>query len=94
MEDLSHPALAPSPEHLFNSEEMHLALSLVPPVVVKDHVGPLRREHPDVLGVVVPGVTINVMHHLTREQGTTQLPFGNGPVLVVRRPGARVTPLA
>ena len=39
---------------------------LLPPVVMKDHVCPLRGEDPDVLRVVVATVTVGMMDDFTR----------------------------
>lgn len=66
---LRHPALTPDPEHLLYRKEMHLA-PLLPYVVVKDHMRPLTAKAPDVVGMVVTSVTVDVMDHLTRPKGT------------------------
>jgi hypothetical protein len=45
--------------------------------------GSLAAKDPDILRMVVTAVAVDMMHHLTRQQGTTQLPLGYRPVLVV-----------
>ncbi len=66
---------------------------LLPEIVVKDHVCTLRREDPDVLRVVVPGVPVDMMDDFSGEEWTAQLPLGYRPVFVVGGLGTRVEPL-
>ncbi len=93
VEFLRHPSLTSRPEHLLDAEEMPLAPLLLPKVVVENHVRPLGGEDPDVVGVVVATVAVDVMHHLSREEGTAQLPLGHRSVLVVGETCTRVEPL-
>ncbi len=93
---LGYPRLIPNPEHLFDRKEMYHAPLLLPQVVVIDHVRPLTAEHPDVLGMVVASVAVDVMHNFTGQQRTTQLPLGHRPVFVVvlTCPGVRALLIA
>ncbi len=90
---LSYPPLASYHEDLLDIEEMHHASLLLPKVVMVDHVCSLAAEDPDVVGVVVAPVPVDMMDDLPRQKRSAQLPLGHRPVLIVGRVGARVEPL-
>jgi hypothetical protein len=72
---------------------MHLASLLLPEIVVKDHVRALAAEDPDVVGVIVAPIAVDMMDNFSRQKRSAQLPLGHRPVLIVGRVGARVKPL-
>src|SRR5690554_2163797 len=75
-------------------EKVPHASPLPPLVMVDDHVRALARQHLEVLGVVVAGVPVLVVHDLPRPERPAQPPLRDRPVHVVGPPAALVAPPA
>ena len=59
------------------------AQQFAPLVLLIEHVRPLARENPNVVGVTVALVTVVVMDDLTGPKRSAQLPLSDRPVFVI-----------
>ena len=77
-------------ERFLYIKQVLLTALFLPAVVMKDHMGALAAEHPDIVGMIITSVAVDMIHHLTRQERTTELPLGNRPVFVAARTGAGI----